>query len=54
MSVLIAQLAVSLLASFGLTLGDGIPASTFYIGTGRYDITGPAAQIEMVFRASKI
>ena len=34
-----------LLGSLGLSAGAG---STYYVGTGRYDITGPSVQIEMV------
>lgn len=34
-----------LASSFGLSLGAG---STYYLGTGRHDITGPSVQIEMV------
>lgn len=41
---MVTGVVICLLASFGLTVGVG---STYYIGTGRYDITGPAAQIEM-------
>ena len=36
---------VFLLTSIGLALGDD---GTYVIGTGRYDITGPSTQIEMV------
>ena len=28
--------------------GDGAVGDVYYIGTGRYDITGPAAETEMV------
>lgn len=40
-----AVVAACLLVCLGSVSGDD---STFYIGTGRYDITGPAVQIEMV------
>lgn len=36
---------VCVLAGFTLVHGDD---STYYIGMGRYDITGPSVQIEMV------
>lgn len=36
-------------ACLGIAVGAG---DTYYIGTGRYDVTGPAAQIEMVSIAS--
>lgn len=39
------------LTSLGLAVGTG---STYYIGTGRYDITGPSVQIEMVSFYPKI
>ena len=30
---------------------DGAVGDVYYIGTGRYDITGPAAETEMVLRS---
>lgn len=35
----------TVLLCVGLAWGDG---STYYVGAGRYDITGPAAEVEMV------
>ena len=41
----IAGLVGCVLATLGLAAGDD---SAYYIGTGRYDVTGPSVQIEMV------
>ena len=43
--VWVAGLVGCVLATLGLAAGDD---STYYIGTGRYDVTGPSVEIEMV------
>ena len=44
MKMSVAGFVVCLLGSIALAVGD----DTYYIGTGRYDITGPSTQIEFV------
>ena len=42
----VAGFLVCLLGSIALAVGDD--ASTYMVGTGRYDITGPSTEIEFV------
>ena len=44
------QVLCLLCVLFSVQWTDGAVGDVYYIGTGRYDITGPAVETEMVWR----